>query len=253
MLLEHLKWTQLAGLGDRVFVAPLGALEQHGHHLPLSTDTVIVGEIARRLEARIPDRIVLAPVQWLGHSPHHSHFGCVSLNLRPYMDLILGICRSLAAIGARRIFLLNGHGGNDAPVRAALCELKTEMPSLAVAFASYWSLAAEPMSKIRESPPGGMGHACEMETSIMLALQPDRVNLEDAVDAATAGRPKYQVLDMLRPQPYYMVRNFDELSPSGTLGMPSLATREKGERFLAAITGAVAEFVAAFGEWSPPA
>ncbi len=250
MLLEHLKWTELRDLAGRIFVAPLGALEQHGRHLPLSTDTVIVSEIARRVEARLPDPVVLLPTQWLGHSPHHAHFGSVSLNLRPYMEIIGGLCRSLARMGARKIFLLNGHGGNDAGCRAALCELKVELPDRQIAFASYWSLAAEAMAKIRSSPAGGMGHACEMETSVMLAIRPELVSMKDATDDGTFRESsRYRVLDMLRPQPYYMVRDFHELSESGTLGMPSLASAEKGAQFLEAATDGVVEFLRDFAGW----
>ena len=254
MLLESLRWTELGELGGRVFVAPLGALEQHGRHLPLSTDAVIIAEIARRVEARLSDRIVLLPAQWLGHSPHHARFGCVSLNLRPYLEVISGICRSLVGMGARKIFLLNGHGGNDAPCRAALCELKTEFGGrgeIQIAFASYWSLAAEAFARIRTSPPGGVGHACEMETSVLLAIRPDLVSMADAVDDGTFGEStRYRVLDMLRPQPYYLVRDFHEMSESGTLGMPSHASAEKGERFLEAATEGVTQFLAEFAGWS---
>ena len=249
MLLEQLRWPELKSVADRVFVVPLGSLEQHGLHLPLATDTAIISEIARRVEARLADRIVLTPAQWLGHSPHHAHFGCVSLDLRPYMDLIAGVCRSIAGMGARKIFLLNGHGGNDAPCRAVLCELKKEMPELQVAFASYWTLAAEAMSRIRTSPRGGMGHACEMETSVMLAVDPERVKIDDAADGGTFRESGYRLLDMLRPQPYYMVRDFHELSGTGTVGMPSHATAEKGERFLAAATDAVMQFLRDFAKW----
>ncbi len=252
MLLDQLKWPDLEGLSDRVFIVPLAAIEQHGPHLPLATDALIAAEIARRVEAAAPERIVLAPVQWLGHSPHHAHFGCVSLNLRPYMDMVKGMCRSLVGMGARRIFLLNSHGGNDVPARAALSELKTEDPGrrdVLIACATYWSLAADAMSKIRSSPPGGMGHACEMETSILLAIRPDLVDLSRAADDGTFTESGYHRLDMLRPQPYYMARNFHEISKTGTLGMPSHATAEKGGQFLDAASGSVLRFVLDFAAW----
>ncbi len=252
MLLEHLRWKELEQLAPRVFVVPLGSLEQHGHHLPLATDTIIIGELAKRIERELPDDVVVAPVQWLGHSPHHSRFGCVSLDLRPYMEAVMGMCRSLAGMGARRILLLNGHGGNDVPCRAAMRELKSELgrEGPAIAFASYWSLAAQDFAKIRTSPRGGMGHACEMESSIMLALRPELVHMEDAADDGTFGRGPYQVLDMLQPQPYYMVREFDELSVSGTLGMPSHASAEKGEQFLAAAVAACVRFIREFARFA---
>src|SRR5437763_4023263 len=98
----------------------------------------------------------------------------------PYVGIIQGLCRSLVAMGARRILLLNGHGGNDIPCKAALRELKTEFESfhdLYIAYATYWNLAAAEFQAIRESPVGGMGHACEMETSILLARDPATVDV----------------------------------------------------------------------------
>ena len=236
---------------------PLGALEQHGPHLPLWTDTAIVSEIARVIEQRLPGEVLLSPAQPVGYSPHHARFGCMSLDLASYMALIRSLCRSLADMGFRRILLLNGHGGNDVPCRAAMCELKVEFPEVRIVFASYWTLAAEAFGRIRSSPPGGMGHACEMETSIMLALHPQQVVLSDARDDGplmrgserSGDRPRsaiHQISDMLRPQPYYMVRNFDELSATGTVGMPSHASSEKGALFLDAAAEAVSRLVTAF-------
>jgi creatinine amidohydrolase len=257
MILNHLSWPELQSALSRVCVVPLGSLEQHGLHLPLWTDTAIVSELARRLERRLPDEVLLAPAQPVGYSPHHARFGCVSLDLASYMALIQNLCRSLAAMGFRRILLLNGHGGNDVPCRAAMCGLKVESPDLSIVFASYWTLAAEAFARIRTSPPGGMGHACEMETSVMLALHPEQVRLAGAKDdgpvvcsgaesADVAPSALSRIPDMLRAQPYYMVRNFDELSATGTLGSPSHASVEKGALFLDAALEAVCGFVKAF-------
>jgi len=233
-------------------------LEQHGPHLPLWTDTAIASGIASRVEQRLPGQVLLAPTQPVGHSPHHSHFGCVSLDIASYMAVIKGLCRSFAGMGIHRVFLLNGHGGNDVPCRAALCEMKVENPDLSVVLASYWTLAAEAFGRIRTSPPGGMNHACEMETSIMLVLHPEQVNLSEVQDDGPLARgdqqrfdslppsPLRRVPDMLRAQPYYMVRNFDEISATGTVGSPSHATREKGDLFLNAAVDAVADLVQAF-------
>jgi creatinine amidohydrolase len=193
----------------------------------------------------LPGEVLLLPAQPLGYSPHHARFGCVTLGLDAYMGLIAGVCRSVARMGFRRIFLLNGHGGNDVPCRAAMCQLKEELPGLTVALASYWTLAAEAFNRIRTSPLGGMGHACEMETSIMLALHPGEVGLGRARDDGTAGESGYRLLDMLRPQPYYMVRNFDELAATGTLGQPGCATAEKGVQFLDAAVAAICRLIAA--------
>jgi creatinine amidohydrolase len=248
MILAQLSWPELESTVSRVCVVPLGSLEQHGPHLPLWTDTAIVSEIAARLERRLPEKMVLAPAQPVGYSPHHARFGCVSLDLSSYMALIRNLCRSLAAMGFRRVFLLNGHGGNDVPCRAAMCELKVELPDLRVAFASYWTPAAEAFGRIRTSPAGGMGHACEMETSVMLALHPSQVRLKEARDDGPVMRAEEgrRVPDMLRAQPYFMVRNFDELSATGTLGCPSHASAEKGKLFLDAAVEASCALAQAF-------
>lgn len=252
MLLENARWPELAGLAERTFVVPLGSLEQHGKHLPVFTDSLIVSEISARVEQLRPEKIVLLPVQWLGHSPHHRRFGCVSLDLMPYINMICGMCRSLVALGARRIFLLNGHGGNDVPCKAALRELKSEFESLRdlyIVYAAYWSLASKEFTSIRESPLGGMGHACEMETSIMLAKHPELVELSEAARGGPSAEGGYRTIDMLHAQPYFMINEFDEFSANGVIGMPDFATPEKGERFLQAASGAVVRFLDEFEGW----
>ena len=248
MILAHLSWPEIESAASRVCVVPLGSLEQHGHHLPLWTDTAIVSEIGARLERQLAGEIALSPVQPVGYSPHHARFGCMSLDLAAYMALIRNLCGSISAMGFRRIFLLNGHGGNDVPCRAAMCQLKVDLPEVRIVFASYWTPAAEAFARIRTSPPGGLGHACEMETSIMLALYPDQVRTAEMKDDGPVTRPAEgrQIPDMLRAQPYYTVRNFDELSASGTLGCPTQASAEKGALFLDAAVEGVAALVRSF-------
>jgi len=252
MLIENARWPELPELSKRIFVVPLGSMEQHGRHLPLFTDSLIISAVADRVEKLCSEQIVLLPVQWLGHSPHHRRFGCVSLDLTPYVEMIRGLCHSLVAMGARRILLLNGHGGNEIPCKAALRQLKSDFESLRdlyIVFASYWSLAAQEFTSIRESPEGGMGHACEMETSILLARHPELVATGQVTRGGPAPERGFITIDMLKSQPFYMVNEFDEFSDSGVIGMPEFATAEKGERFLEAAAQAVAKFLSQFAAW----
>lgn len=252
MRLEHAAWPQLASLKKNIFVVPLGSIEQHGPHLPLFTDTQIISQIAQRVEEQLSEKIVMLPVQWLGHSPHHRRLGCVSLDFVPYMEMICGICRSLVRIGARKIFLLNGHGGNDTPCKAALRELKSEfedMRDLYIVYAPYWSLAAEQFTAIRESPIGGMGHACEMETSIMLAERPELVDMSKAKQGGPSPEMGFRTIDMLKQPPFTLINEFDELSASGVLGMPELATAEKGKQFLASAVQSVVQLIHEMDAW----
>src|SRR6478672_4945148 len=106
-------WTDMKGLKDRVVVLPLGSLEQHGHHLPLLTDSLIGGEVARRAEALLGDTALFLPILWVGASDHHRAFsGTVSISNAVYVDVLIDMLESLIGSGFRRIFLLNAHGGN---------------------------------------------------------------------------------------------------------------------------------------------
>src|SRR5437762_13288595 len=146
MLLENLTWPEVKKLkwGQTIVLFPFGSFEQHGPHLPLTTDTDIVTAVARGIEKQRPGKILCLPTLWPGHSTHHLFFpGTLSVSQMPYIQLIIELCGSIVNFGAKKVFLLNGHGGNDIPVRAALRELKTEFPKVKFVFASYWSLAAQ--------------------------------------------------------------------------------------------------------------
>src|SRR2546421_5172711 len=145
MLLENLSWPEVRNLDFRktLVLFPLGSFEQHGPHLPLTTDTDIVTAIARRLEQKTTRTILCLPTLWPGHSTHHLVFpGTLSVSQMPYIQMVVELCHSIMKMGGQKVFLLNGHGGNDVPVRAALRELKSAFPNGHFVFASYWSLAA---------------------------------------------------------------------------------------------------------------
>jgi creatinine amidohydrolase len=236
-----------------IVVAPLGSFEQHGPHLPLTTDTDIVTAIASAVEQKLPDNVLLLPTLWLGHSTHHMHFaGTLDIRQMNYVAIIQDLCQSILSMGARKVLLLNGHGGNDIPVRAALREVKTSVqgrPELHLLYAAYWMLAAQSIKGIRESELGGLGHACEMETSLMLHLHPERVRMELARRDGPKHTSTYRKADMQYAKPVYSVNEFHEISSSGVVGHPDLATAEKGARFFDAIVSDVATFVEDFTGW----
>ena len=252
MLLENLTWPEVKKLklANKVVVLPLGSFEQHGPHLPFTTDTDLVTAVARGLERKRPAKTLCLPTLWPGHSTHHLFFpGTLSVSQMPYIQLVIEICRSIVNFGAKNVFLLNGHGGNDIPVRAALRELKTEFPKVKFVFASYWTLAAASIKEIRESETGGLGHACELETSMMLHLHPDRVKLRLAKRAGPKHKDPYRKADMLYGRPVYFVNEFHEVTNTGTIGHPELATSAKGKRFFESIVKDVTAFVDAFAKW----
>ena len=125
MLLENLTWPEVKKLklADKVVIFPLGSFEQHGHHLPLTTDTDIVTAVARGIEKARAKKVLCLPTLWPGHSTHHLFFpGTLSVRQMPYIQTVIELCSSIVNFGGQKIFLLNGHGGNDVPLRAALRE-----------------------------------------------------------------------------------------------------------------------------------
>lgn len=255
MLLNDLTWPQVKALPweELVVVFPTGSFEQHGQHLPLTTDTDIADAIGRQLEAAMPEKVLLLPTLWPGHSTHHMHFpGTLDVPQMPYIAMVCALCSSIVSMGGRKIFLLNAHGGNDVPLRAALRELKSStqnVPGMRFVFASYWSIAGKTIREVRETEFGGINHACEMETSVMLHLCPHRVKMELAKRDGPTHTDAYRKADMQYGRPVYFVNEFHEVSETGVVGDPTRATAEKGKRFLDGIVAEVAAFVQAFGTW----
>src|ERR1051325_11833291 len=146
MQLTDLAWPDLHSLNKNVpVIFPIAALEQHGRHLPLFTDSMLLGEIIRRAGQRIGDRALFAPLMWLGNSDHHMDFpGTLSARPRTYLDLVSGLANDFITHGFRRIVFVNGHGGNDVPGKQALFEVRQQhrdRSDLLLLFATYWELA----------------------------------------------------------------------------------------------------------------
>lgn len=128
-------------------------MEQHRHHLPLLTDSLIGGEIARRVEAELRDEAIFLPMLWVGASHHHLPFAAVSLSAPLYVEVLKEMLTRIIAAGFRRIFTLNAHGSNEAPAMPAIQQLQPqryrEHPDLFIAFSSWFGgIAREPIAQI---------------------------------------------------------------------------------------------------------
>ena len=122
MLYGEQTWPQLRewAAQDKVVVMPIASLEQHGHHLPVLTDSMIGGEISRRAEAELGETALFLPMLWLGSSHHHLPFATVSLPATLYVEVLKEMIECVMRAGFRRIFVLNAHGGNEVPGSMAL-------------------------------------------------------------------------------------------------------------------------------------
>jgi creatinine amidohydrolase len=148
---------------------------------------------------------------------------------------------SIAKAGFRRFLLLNAHGGNRAILDVAANELKFRFPEASFVLATYWNIARSELQSLRESAAGGMGHACELETSILLAVSPEHVRIDQARPDGAWPCSEFFANDMLGSSQAGWASSFSEFTKSGTNGDPSTASADKGEKFLAAISSRVAE------------
>lgn len=226
MLLAELTWPAVDAL-DRAtpIVFPVAALEQHGRHMPVFTDSMLMGEIARRADLALGDRALFAPLQWLGNSHHHMDFpGTLSAEPRVYLDLLCGLLENFIAHGFTRLFILNGHGGNDVPGKQAVFEVRQRhrtRKDLLLLFATYWNLSPTPPA-LGANPitQPTMGHACEWETSMVLRLAPHLVKAHETVAPVAFGNPF---------EPASRGWTMPDRSEPGHVGDPRSATAEKGE------------------------
>ena len=252
--LQELTWEEAKARAaeDATILFPTGSIEQHGPHLPVETDSRLVWEISRRVAEKLADRIniLLTPPLYFGYSTHHREYaGTMTLSGSTYTAVIMELCESLHHNGFRRIFLLNGHGGNLDPLKMAARMLRDRHDDILVGVASYWSVASEVLSKVRESPVGGMSHGCELEASMMWHLRPELVKPERFEKRIPIWRSRHVKDDLLDHGSIKLAYHFTEVSPTGVQGDPTLASREKGEKFLCLIVEEVAGMLIDFSQW----
>jgi creatinine amidohydrolase len=239
---------------ERVAVVPVAMIEQHGHHLPVDTDLVLANEVCVQAGAKIPGEMVVIPPINHGYAPHQIDFpGVISISGDTFIRYVVDICKSLAHQGFKRILLMNGHGSNVSLLQVAARQTILEYPDVMCASISHWDFqpVIDLAEKIRQSEnPGGINHACELETSMYLAIKEELVQMDKAVkDLDKFKQSKYFWLDLVgqgKGRPVIMMPYWSAISDTGTLGDPTFATKEKGKKFLAASVDGLVEFIQEF-------
>jgi creatinine amidohydrolase len=222
----------------KVVIIPIGHTEQHGYHLPMSTDTLIIDAIGRGVEQSAPQRAVTIPVMPYGVSTHRASFaGTLNADGRAFEDFWVAVIDVLAARGFDRFYLLSGHGGN--------CSFLVNAVKYAgerhrrIFCATAWLYLSSPegvaaIEKYRKSAIGGMGHAGELETSFILHLRPDLVHMERVVDETDfVATPSYY-MDWVEGGALVANPPWDDDTATGAYGAGSLADAQNGQRWLEA-------------------
>jgi creatinine amidohydrolase len=232
--LEEMSALQLRkSLNDEtVAILVFGACENHGDHLPFGSDVFVPLELAKRVAVRARNVLVMPPFPY-GVSSHHSDFQ-MTLTWRPttMIRAIEDICSSLIKNKINRILILNGHDGNIAPIELSARTIKDRYPDVVIAcLEAWWTIVGQSNNLFEEWK--GLGHGGEAETSAMLSVRPDLVDMRHA--------PKKIIPNLPRDVRIYW--RFSELTKTGATGAPRRATRAKGDRILHVLESLILTFI----------
>ncbi len=236
----YLTWNDIANLPDKeniVIIQPMGALEQHGPHLPLIVDSAIsvgvLGKALAKLDESVPAYSL--PVLYYGKSNEHYSFpGTITLTTNTMLAVLTEVAESIYRAGFRKLVLMNSHGGQPQIVELVARDLHQKYSDFMIFPLFTWrvpNVAAELLTT-KELELGI--HAGDAETSLMLALLPDQVKIEEAITEYPHSLPQNSLLSMEGANPFAWVTR--DLTCSGVLGDPTAATLEKGELLLESLT-----------------
>lgn len=233
VLHQEMTYTDFKEGGFDKAILAVGSAENHGFHLPFGTDALVAQAIAQEVAQRVNGMLVLPPITY-GVSEHYGHFP-FTLTLRPeiLIEVLKDVFRSSIRQGIQRIIIINGHDGNIAPIEIAARSVKVEYPQAFLAsLDAWWVTAGELLPPGTFEVWGGLGHAGEGETSIVLHLFPELCRMENA---------RGVVPDL--PSELTVKWKFDELTPYGATGDPTKGTPEKGKKMFEVLVDWVVRFV----------
>lgn len=235
--LTELKSHEVAALDKEktIVVLPVAAHEQHGRHLPIGTDTLILEGVLQSFRAQAPDdmQILVLPAVTVGKSNEHMSFsGTMTLSLETLIHVIGDMARSVARHGFQKFVMLNAHGGNTDVLNACARDLRDEYGLRPFVidwwFTDFW---ADLLKEIQESPRDGVFHACELETSIMMALRPELVDESESIAAFPPEQMRQnQYVTVFGPVNMGWITR--DINATGVIGDATKATAEKGRMML---------------------
>jgi creatinine amidohydrolase len=247
-LLSHLSSPDIAALDKQtgVVILPVGAIEQHGAHLPVATDALLAEGVLTAAFERLPETVAAwrLPALSYGKSAEHARFaGTMSLRAETLQMLLHDIAAGVASAGFRRLAFFNGHGGNVAVLDSTARDVRQEFGLLT--FCLHPNLYIEaPFEQSAREKKWGI-HAGEIETSLMLALHPDQVDMTRAIAHFPdfPSFPDAPQLHMFGPASAAWLT--EDWSPAGVFGDATIASAEKGRAVLAAAATRLAGLIAA--------
>jgi creatinine amidohydrolase len=214
---------------NAIVVLPVASMEQHGPHLPVGVDTLLCEAVCRGgAELAVKDvPVVVAPTLWCGMAEHHMAYGgTFTFDIPTYQAVIGTFLNSIKRHGFKRVFIVNGHGGNIAALNAFLPDFTRDTGLLLYA-TTYFELSKDDLAQFLEDQKW-VQHACEVETSMMMVVAPETVKHDRLPEAfgMLNGDPR-------KAYPAQRYNSFKDLTPSGVVGDARRANAQKGEKLLA--------------------
>jgi creatinine amidohydrolase len=249
---QSLLWKELtaadlraAAQADAIVILPVASMEQHGPHLPVGVDTILCEGVCRAAAEALAGQppAVVAPTLWCGMAEHHMAYGgTFTFDIPTYRSVLHCLLKSIERHGFARVMIVNGHGGNISALAAFLPDIAREI-GLKVRATTYFELAQPAMPAILEDQDR-VRHACEGETSMMMAVAPQTVRRDKLPEA---HGPAHST-----PKPAGVGRyiSFRDFSVSGVVGDARRASREKGEKLVAACRDALVAALRDAQTWS---
>jgi creatinine amidohydrolase len=237
-----------------VILLPVGSTEQHGPHLPLKVDWLCASEVCRRAAELVAGKALVMPTVYYGFQEHTMDFpGTISIRDEHFIDYVYDICKSLVHHGFKKLIIVNGHGSNIPNLDLVMRRVNNYHPDAMCALVSWWDLVfrvgnrKEAMARLRESEfPGGMSHACELETSVLLYLEPSLVRMDKAVKEVPPKTSEFIWGDLMVGawnSPVHTVDLTSRSTKTGISGDPTVARADKGKAWLETAAENLARFI----------
>lgn len=252
LILANLSWPEVDEIRDQVemVLIPVGSNEQHGPNLSVKMDIAAATGFCNKASAMSYPKLMVAPSLPWGVSYHHMNFpGTITVSAETFIQTLVEVVESLMAHGFERFLIVNGHGGNVAPLGDAVVRINEELQPVFIGASTYFGFADPEITK-KYAGDAIIGHACQMETSAAMVLAPDVVK-HDALAAGELTDLTYEFRGQLRRYNVAVPYRFDEYTRNGALGDARQASQEFGDEL---INSALENFVAFTEEviaWHP--
>ncbi len=244
---EKNSWIQLKKYIEKnaLIIMPIGAMEEHGKHLPVNTDMIISRKLSEAVADRIKESIpvLITPDMWQAYNGkiiQESWPGSLTISQDTQKRLLYEITESIVNMGFKKIMYINSHGQNlftmEAVARLIADNYKVHIP-----FVFEYKIAADFMKKNRKSKNGGICHACELETSLMMYLT-DLVDMRKAEKNQLTYKSKFRNTDGMNGGKVFWSTWALEETESGVLGDPTVATKEMGKKVFNYLVDEISEF-----------